>query len=249
MTVKNTVLNLLNKLIVTLRLSNLIIKCKLLATKILTKTKLFSESLRSTKSRISNLNIQRIKVETRHSNGKNGASVIETPFLFSFGVTERLNQETNQLTGSSIPICLWDKESQPNENEKAFFEAIRKITQICQQYLEEEFGADTASYLTNSLHWKQVEYMDRKGKTKNKRMNQLLQYFMQNSYILINQRKYFPYFLQKEMTKVDPFTNLNYLHLDGKSHKGGDFNINNKKIIHLLQPTSDTDAVTKKIRR
>ena len=51
------------------------------------------------------------------------------------------------------------------------------------------------------------------------------------------------------MTKVDPFTNLNYLHLDGKSHKGGDFNINNKKIIHLLQPTSDTDAVTKKIRR
>ena len=99
MTVKNTVLNLLNTLIVALRLSNLIIKCKLLATKILTKTKLFSETQRSTKSRIPNLNIQRIQIETRYSNGKNGASVIETPFLFSFLLTERLNQETNQLTG------------------------------------------------------------------------------------------------------------------------------------------------------
>lgn len=233
----------------TLRLSNLIIKCKLLATKILTKTKLFSESLRSTKSRISNLNIQRIKVETRHSNGKNGASVIETPFLFSFGVTERLNQETNQLTGYSIPICLWDKESQPNENEKAFFEAIRKITQICQQYLEEEFGADTASYLTNSLHWKQVEYMDKKGKTKKKKDESAAPVLYAKLIYSDKSKKILSLFLTKGNDKVDPFTNLNYLHLDGKSHMGGDFNINNKKIIHLLQPTSDTDAATKKIRR
>lgn len=89
--------------------------------------------------------------------------------MFSFGVTERLNQETDQLTRYSIPVCLWEKDSQPNENEKAFFEALNKVTEICQQHLEEDFGPDTASYLTNSLYWKQVEYTDKKRKTKKKK--------------------------------------------------------------------------------
>lgn len=46
---------------------------------------------------------------------------------------------------------------------------MNKITEICQQYLEEEFGADTASYLTNSLYYKQVEYTDKKRKRKKKK--------------------------------------------------------------------------------
>lgn len=120
----------------------------------LTKHKIILQEPKEYKVKNSKLKYQRIKIETRYSNGKKGALVIETPFLFSFGVTERLNQETNQLTGYSIPICLWDKDSQPNESEKAFL-AITKITQICQQYLEEEFGPNMASYLTiNSLYWK-----------------------------------------------------------------------------------------------
>ena len=89
--------------------------------------------------------------------------------MFSFGVTERLNQETNQLRGYSIPVCLWEKEEKPNESEKSFFEAINKVTEIYQHYLEEEFGPDMAGYLTNSLYWKQVEYTDKKGKTKKKK--------------------------------------------------------------------------------
>ena len=56
----------------------------------------------------SKLKYHRVKIETKFPNGKKGALVIETPFLFSFGVTERLNQETNQLTGYSIPACLWN---------------------------------------------------------------------------------------------------------------------------------------------
>ena len=42
----------------------------------------------------------------------------------------------------------------------------QSITEICQQHLEEEFGADTASYLTNSLYWKKIEFTDKKGKKK-----------------------------------------------------------------------------------
>lgn len=42
------------------------------------------------------------------------------------------------------------------------------------------------------------------------------------------------------------FTVLKYLHLDGTVPMGGNLNMNNKKITHLLQPTSDTDVATKK---
>lgn len=42
---------------------------------------------------------------------KKGPVLIETPFLFSFGLSERSSQETNQLVGSTVPLCLWSKES------------------------------------------------------------------------------------------------------------------------------------------
>ena len=98
-----------------------------------------------------------------------GDSIIETPFLFSFEVNERKSQETDKLVGFSIPVCLWEKDGQPNENEKAFFEAISKITEICQQHLENEYSADLASTLNSPFYFKQVEYVDKKGKKKIKR--------------------------------------------------------------------------------
>ena len=52
----------------------------------------------------SKLNYRRIKIETVYSNGKKGDLVIDTPFLFSFGVNEKKSQETNELTGYSIPV-------------------------------------------------------------------------------------------------------------------------------------------------
>ncbi|CAH3162750.1 unnamed protein product, partial [Porites lobata] len=129
----------------------------------LTSDKIIFHEAKEYKVKNSKLKYQRIKIETKFPNGKKGALVIETPFLFSFGVTERLNQETNQPRGYSIPVCLWGKEEKPNESEKSFFEAINKVTEIYQHYLEEEFGPDMASYLTNSLYWKQVEYTDKKA--------------------------------------------------------------------------------------
>ena len=47
--------------------------------------------------------------------------VLETPFLFSFGVSERKNQETNQLNSYSIPVCLWKKDDKPNYKKKEIF--------------------------------------------------------------------------------------------------------------------------------
>lgn len=54
----------------------------------------------------SKIKYRRIKIETIYPNSKKGALVVETPSLFSFGVNERFNQETNPLAGYSVPMCL-----------------------------------------------------------------------------------------------------------------------------------------------
>ena len=57
----------------------------------------------------SKIKYKRIPIETVYPNGKKGSLVIETPFLFSFGVNEKKDQNTNKLVGYSIPVCLWKK--------------------------------------------------------------------------------------------------------------------------------------------
>lgn len=114
----------------------------------LTKDKILFREAKEFKVKDSKFKYQRIKIETTYPNGKKGDLVIKTPFIFSFGVNEKKSQDNDKLVGYSLPVCLWEKESQPNENEKAFFEAICKITEICQQHLENEYGADLPSSLS-----------------------------------------------------------------------------------------------------
>ena len=52
--------------------------------------------------------------------------------------------------------------------EKAFFDAINNIKNICQQHLENEYDADLASSMSSPFYYKQVEYTDNKGKKKTK---------------------------------------------------------------------------------
>ena len=114
----------------------------------------------------SKIKYKRIPIEVKYPNGKKGALVIETPLLFSFGVSEKKNQETNKLVGYSIPVCLWAKDSEPNTKEKAFFDAINNVTTLSQQHLENEYGADLASTLSSPFYYKREEYTDKKGKKK-----------------------------------------------------------------------------------
>ena len=92
----------------------------------------------------SKIKYKRIPIEVKYQNEKKDRLIIETPLLFSFGVNDKKNQETKLLVVYSIPICLWAKDSEPNPEEKAFFEAINNITTICQQHLENEYGVDLA---------------------------------------------------------------------------------------------------------
>ena len=109
---------------------------------------------------------KRIPIEVKYPNGGKGALVIETLLLFSFGVNEKKNQETNKLVGYSMPVRLWAKDSELSTKEKAFFDAINNITTISQHHLENEYGADLASNLSSPFYYKQEEYTDKKGKKK-----------------------------------------------------------------------------------
>ena len=116
----------------------------------------------------SKIKYKRIPIEVKYSNGKKGSLVVETPFLFSFGVSEKKNQETGKLVGYSIPVCVWEKDSEPDNKEKAFFDFINILKTLSQQHLENEYGPDQASTLSSPFYYKQIEYTDKKGKKRTK---------------------------------------------------------------------------------
>ena len=112
---------------------------------------------------------ERIKIERKLPDGKTTPLVAATPILFSFGISERKDQETNKINGYSIPVCLWKKDSEPNQKETNFLYIIKKVQDLCQDYLSREYGENEASSLSDMLYYKQVEYVDKKGKTKKKK--------------------------------------------------------------------------------
>ena len=117
----------------------------------------------------SKMKYQRIKIERKLPDGKTTALVVATPILFSFGISERKDQETNRINGYSIPVCLWKKDSEPNQKETNFLNIIKKVQNLCQHHLSREYGENESSSLTDMLYYKQIEYVDKKGKTKKKK--------------------------------------------------------------------------------
>ena len=55
----------------------------------LTKNKIIFNDAKEYQVKDSKIKYKRIKIETVYPNGKKGDLVIETPFLFSFGVNEK----------------------------------------------------------------------------------------------------------------------------------------------------------------
>ena len=53
--------------------------------------------------------------------------------------------------------------------ELAFFDTINNIVLMSQKHLEDEFGPDCASSLSSPFYYKQIEYTDKKGRTKTKK--------------------------------------------------------------------------------
>ena len=117
----------------------------------------------------SKMKYERIKIEMKLPNGKTTPLVVATPILFSFGLSERKDQETNKINGYSIPVCLWKKDAEPNQKEANFLNIIKKVQELCQVHLSREYGDNEASSLTDMLYYRQIEYHDKKGKPKKKK--------------------------------------------------------------------------------
>ena len=117
----------------------------------------------------SKMKYERIKIERKLPNGKTTPLVVATPFLFSFGIRERKDQETNKINGYSIPVSLRKKDAEPNQKETNFLNIIKKVQDLCQDHLSREYGENEASSLSDMLYYKQVEYFDKKGETKKKK--------------------------------------------------------------------------------
>ena len=117
----------------------------------------------------SKMKYERVKIEIKLPNGKTTPLVVATPILFSFGLSERKDQETNKINGYSIPVCLWKKDSEPNQKEANFLNILNKVQELCQDHLSREYDENKALLLTDMSYYKQIEYIDKKGKTKRKK--------------------------------------------------------------------------------
>ena len=89
--------------------------------------------------------------------------------MFSFGISERKDHETNKISGYSIPVCLWKKDAEPNQKETNFFNIINKVQDLCRDHLSRDYDENEATSLSDILYYKQNEYVDQKGKTKKKK--------------------------------------------------------------------------------
>ena len=100
-----------------------------------------------------------IKIQTKYSDNKTGPLVIETPFLFSFGVNDRKSLESDE---PPLPVCLWGKDEEPTSEQTEFFACLTKIQVFVHKYLEKTYGADVSERLREILYYKTTT--NKKGK-------------------------------------------------------------------------------------
>ena len=98
--------------------------------------------------------------------------------------------------------------------EEQFYKFLCKLTEICKKYLEEEYGPDLASSLSEPLYYKQIEYTDKKGKKKTKRDTSAAPVLYAKLIYSEKVKKILSLFRTKGKQKVNPFNYLNqYCHV------------------------------------
>ena len=105
-----------------------------------------------------------IKIQTTYPDNKLGPLVIETPFLFSFGVNERKSLDTDELVGYTLPVCLWEKDEEATPLQREFFECLAKLEMWCRKYLGKTYRGDSSARLKDILYYKNTT--DEHGVTK-----------------------------------------------------------------------------------
>lgn len=95
------------------------------------------------KQQVPNQNIfyKRINIGIQNPDGSIGDLLFQTPKCFSFGVSVNTDSKTNEVTGYSLPISLYNRDG-PTDEQKKFVEVFNEITQACKEHLLEDETKD-----------------------------------------------------------------------------------------------------------
>lgn len=100
-----------------------------------TKRMIFSEpQTGSIPNSVPAINYKRILISTLNEDGTTGDLIFPTSSLFSFGVSENKNPETDKVNGYVMPLCLWNRDS-PTKEEKAWSTAFDSVIERCKEHL------------------------------------------------------------------------------------------------------------------
>lgn len=80
------------------------------------------------------ISYRRINISTRNDDGSVGELIMPTEEVYSFGVSENLDQQTKQVNGYVMPLCLYNKNG-PSQAEIAFVDTFNAIVEKCKDYL------------------------------------------------------------------------------------------------------------------
>jgi hypothetical protein len=76
------------------------------------------------------------------------------PHLMSFGIQEKKDRNTSDITGYQIPIILWNKKG-ASEDEKQFTKTLQSIVEKCQSHIHDNYDADPSKL--SILSWRNQE--------------------------------------------------------------------------------------------
>jgi hypothetical protein len=106
------------------------------------------------------ISFKRISISTLNEDGSIGDLILPTEELFSFGVGENVNQQTQKVDGYTLSLCLWDR-TNPSAAQKKWTDVFNAIVENAKKHLldnKEELElydlseADLKKF--NPLYWK-----------------------------------------------------------------------------------------------
>lgn len=77
---------------------------------------------------------KRVAIGTRNPDGSLGDLVIPTLPVYSFGLSENINPQSQKTDGYSLSLCLYNKEN-PTDEQKKWVETFNAIVENVKQYL------------------------------------------------------------------------------------------------------------------
>ena len=80
------------------------------------------------------IEFKRINISTRNEDGTEGELIIPTERLYSFGVSENINQESGLITDYTFPLCLWSRDGATRE-EEIWIDTFNSIVDHCIDHL------------------------------------------------------------------------------------------------------------------